>query len=333
MHERPTGKICVYTRFFEFANFWLPLSTFLVDVLSIEPTVGLFRCFYVNSKNKGWMSFSKRSDNPLPKSTEFNMDDYVVLVAHPAPFRKFPEPFLCLVGMSHYYTLDENTYPRFLHDNGEEMDLFAFIHVVDPTKVKVVGRERTEGEAKLLDSTVGRVVPILPVAPAHAESDLEASVDKLFDEGGSMDQGDSAVGGGHDAEIELVTAVEDIIVGNVTAKRPKRPRKKRLVVTDSSGSSHPPKKLRGDHETSSGVATGGKSPSVLKELLASNILNVEGGDPTDSITRPNLRTIGPTKRFVISSDSSHHSSTNAFEAEVESFIRLVVPPPVMTEAV
>ncbi|GJY93556.1 hypothetical protein Tco_0509338 [Tanacetum coccineum] len=64
---------------------WLPLSIFLVDMLryyrihisqlsviaaakvshfeilcrvhNCEPTVGLFRCFYVNSKNKGWMSF------------------------------------------------------------------------------------------------------------------------------------------------------------------------------------------------------------------------------------------------------------------------------------
>ncbi|GKA94237.1 hypothetical protein Tco_0816223 [Tanacetum coccineum] len=91
IHEMPTGKIGVYTRFFEYANFRLPLSTFLVNVLryyhihisqlsvigaakvshfevlcrvhGFEPTVGLFRCFYVNSKNKGWMSFSKRPGN------------------------------------------------------------------------------------------------------------------------------------------------------------------------------------------------------------------------------------------------------------------------------
>ncbi|GKC89838.1 hypothetical protein Tco_1150487 [Tanacetum coccineum] len=84
------GKIGVYIRFFDFANFLIPLSQFLVDVLAYfhinlsqlsviaaakvshfeilcrvhgyEPTVGLFRRFYVNSKNKGWMSFSKRSD-------------------------------------------------------------------------------------------------------------------------------------------------------------------------------------------------------------------------------------------------------------------------------
>nr|GEZ24079.1 hypothetical protein [Tanacetum cinerariifolium] len=109
------------------------------------------------------------------------------------------------------------------------MDLRVFIHVVDPTKVRVVERELAEGEVKLLDSTVGRVVPLLPVAPARAESELEASVNKLFDEDGNADQGNFATGD---------TAA-------VTAERPKRHRKKRLAVTDASGSSYPPKKLRG----------------------------------------------------------------------------------------
>ncbi|GJU49118.1 hypothetical protein Tco_1218673 [Tanacetum coccineum] len=330
IHEIPARKIGVYTRFLEYANFQLPLSTFLFNVLrhyrinlsqllvitaakvshfeilcrvhSIEPMVGLFRCFYINSKNKGWMYFSKRPDSdahtdknisrdPFLKSTEFNADDYVVLVANPAPFWKFSEPFLCLVGMSHNYTMDEDTYLSFLHEDGT---------VVDPTKVRVVERERAEGEEKLMDSTVGRVVPLLP--------------------------GDFATGGGQDAETELVTGVKIIVDENVVAERPKRPRKKRPVVMDAS------------------------------ELLASSILNVEVGviavatlplvtssvsatpkresdAPTDSITKVNLYTIGASKRFVISSDSSHHSSTNASGAKGDSIIRFAVVPPVMTEAV
>nr|GEV45469.1 hypothetical protein [Tanacetum cinerariifolium] len=84
----PEGKVGVYTRFFEFANFLLPLSQFLFDVLgyyqihisqlsvigatkvshfeincrvqNIVPTLSLFRVFYVPSFNSGWMSFSKR---------------------------------------------------------------------------------------------------------------------------------------------------------------------------------------------------------------------------------------------------------------------------------
>nr|GEZ57299.1 hypothetical protein [Tanacetum cinerariifolium] len=98
-----------------------------------------------------------------------------------------------------------------------------------PTKVRVVEGERAKGEVKLMDSIVGRVVSLLPVAPAHAESELEASVNKLFDEGGSADQRNSATGD---------TAA-------MTAERLKRHRKKRPAVANSSGSSHPPKKLRG----------------------------------------------------------------------------------------
>ncbi|GJT44305.1 hypothetical protein Tco_0953020 [Tanacetum coccineum] len=84
------GKIGVYTRFFDFANYRIPLSQFLVDVLDhfhihfsqlsvfgadkvshfeilcrvygFQPSVNLFRAFYTSSYTKGWMSFIKRSD-------------------------------------------------------------------------------------------------------------------------------------------------------------------------------------------------------------------------------------------------------------------------------
>nr|GEU36311.1 hypothetical protein [Tanacetum cinerariifolium] len=62
------------------------------------------------------------------------------------------------------------------------MDIFSFIHTPDPTKVRIVKRERNE------------------------EDELEASIEKLFDEGGSgnqTDQGKSARGGPN-ANIQLV---------------------------------------------------------------------------------------------------------------------------------
>ncbi|GKE65505.1 hypothetical protein Tco_1519666, partial [Tanacetum coccineum] len=339
MHERPAGKIGLYTRFFDYTNFRLPLSTFLVDVLrhfrinisqlsviraakvshfeipyrvyGIIPTVGLFRCFYVNSKKSGWMSFSKRSDNaphtakhvtrdPDPVAADFNAQYYATLVAHPSPFRKFPEALLCLVGLSRHYTLDEETYPQFLHKNGEEIDIFAFIYTPDPTKVRVVERERNEDEPRLLDTTIGRTVLLLLVAPDRAGSKSEASNEK------------------------------------------------KSVVMDAGGASHPPKKLREDHGTPSGTSVGGKSRSAIKRLLARAVLNVEvrvtaipilpfvtafvsstpereGGDPTDSVVEPNLGTIGASQRFVISSDSSHHFGPTIAEAEVDSLIRSSAP--------
>ncbi|GKD36258.1 hypothetical protein Tco_1251767 [Tanacetum coccineum] len=214
MHES-AGKIGLYTR--------------------IIPTVGLFRCFYVNSKKNGWMSFSKRSNNaphtakhvtrdPDPVAADFNAQDYATLVAHPSPFRKFPKAFLCLVGLSRHYTLDEETYPRVLHKNREEMDIFAFIHALDPTKVKFVKRERNKGEPLLLETTIGRIVPLLPVAPDRADSELEASVDRLFDECGSgnqTEQGDS-VGDGKGDDIQPVSEPTDTVVKDVAPLQPRR---------------------------------------------------------------------------------------------------------------
>ncbi|GJY44027.1 hypothetical protein Tco_0432240 [Tanacetum coccineum] len=106
------------------------------------------------------------------------------------------------------------------------MDIFAFIHAPNPTKVKIVERERNEGEPLLLETTISRIVPLLSVAPDRVESELEVSFDRLFDEGGS----------------------------GVAPLQPRRQRKWKTVVVDAGESSHPPKRLREDHGTPSGTS-------------------------------------------------------------------------------
>nr|GEX54320.1 hypothetical protein [Tanacetum cinerariifolium] len=59
----------------------------------------------------------------------------------------------------------------------------VLIRTADPTKARIGERQRDEDEPKLLETTVGRVVPLLPVAPDRSSGELEASVNKLFDEG------------------------------------------------------------------------------------------------------------------------------------------------------
>ncbi|GKD17714.1 hypothetical protein Tco_1206872 [Tanacetum coccineum] len=91
----PEGKVGVYTKFFEFANFRIPILQFLFDilghyqihlsqlsvigaakvshfeinyrVLNIVPILNLFSVFYVPSFNSGWISFSKRPGRNTPQ--------------------------------------------------------------------------------------------------------------------------------------------------------------------------------------------------------------------------------------------------------------------------
>ena len=84
----PEGKIGLYTKFFEYANYRVPISIFLSDLLNhyrlhisqlhcigaakvsnfevncrllaIEPTVDSFRSFYHSTWSNGWVSFAKR---------------------------------------------------------------------------------------------------------------------------------------------------------------------------------------------------------------------------------------------------------------------------------
>ncbi|GKA11988.1 hypothetical protein Tco_0691534 [Tanacetum coccineum] len=262
-----------------------------------------------------WSTSKGVPKDPFPKSSEFNAEHYAILVAHPAPFHKYPEPFLCLVGTSRYYTLDRDTYPEFLRDGDEEMDMLSFIRTVDPIMVRVGERQRVDGEPRLLETTV--------------------------------EQGDSA-GGGQGVDIQPVVMAADTIVEDVAPLQPMRRNKRKTIVVDASGPSHPPKKLREDYGDPSGPSVAGKPRSAVQRLLARAILNDEvrgepiltlpfvtssvsatpereNENPTDSVTGPNLRTISAPQRFVISSDSSHHSGANIAKAEVDSIVRSSTP--------
>ncbi|GKE87034.1 hypothetical protein Tco_1564509 [Tanacetum coccineum] len=245
-----------------------------------------------------WHTAKHVTRDPAPLPTDFNQQDYNTLVAHPSPFQKYLEAFLCLVGLKRR----RHGYLCFYTCSGSHQ-----------------------------------------VAPARAESKLEASVDRLFDEGGNQtEQGDS-VSGGKGADIQSVSEAMDTVVEDVAPLRPRRQRKQKTIVVDTGEPSHPAKRLREDHET-----PGGKSMSAMQRLLAGAVLNSkvrataastlpfvtdsvstmqerEGGDHTDSVTGLNLLTIGAPQRFVISSYSSHHSGANVAEAEVDSVVRSSVP--------
>ncbi|GJU26601.1 hypothetical protein Tco_1165222 [Tanacetum coccineum] len=426
IHERPTGKIRMYTRFFNYANYRIPFSTFFVSVLThfrilfsqlsvfgsakvshfeilclvcnIEPDFSLFRYFYTHNYKNGWFGFTKRPNvracysknldsvknwndhffwvdefvvpanarfswfsgsnivkDRAPAPSEYNVEHVNTLIAQASPFRRFPEEFLCWVGISRNYLLNKDTYPRFEYENGEEMDLNAFIHTVDPRKVRIVERARAENERPIVTVAKHRTVTLLLASAVRSSGELSASVERVFvgdaSVGDGGDQGFDSVGGQDNVEptVPVTEPAETEIPG------PKRSKKKRVTPGSERmpAASHPPKRLRADYGTTGGSATRGKSPSVLNRLLQDSRLTVEqgvpalptlpfitssvtaspleeGGDRTDSVTGPSLRTVGPSARFVVLSDSSHHSGTKSANLEVDSLVRSAAP--VMTEA-
>nr|GEY33594.1 hypothetical protein [Tanacetum cinerariifolium] len=179
------------------------------------------------------------------------------------------------------------------------MDIFAFIYTPDPTKVRVVERERNEASWKQV--LIGFLIRVVVATKQNKGIPQE----------------------------------------------PRRQRKRKSVIVDAGGVSHPPKKLREDHETSSRTSIGGKSRSVLQRLLARAVLNAEvgvasiptlpfvtesvstmpereDGDHIDFVAELNLRTIGTPQRFIISSDSSRQSATNVAEVVVDSLVKSFV---------
>ncbi|GJW17287.1 hypothetical protein Tco_0024723 [Tanacetum coccineum] len=426
MHERPSGKVGMYTRFFDYANYRIPFSNFFVSVLvhfripfsqlsvfgsakvshfeilcrvcNIEPSVSLFRYFYTHNYKNGWFGFTKRPNvracysknldsvknwndhffwvdefvvpanarfswfsgsnivkDQAPPTSEYNMEHVNTLIAQASPFLRFPEEFLCWVGISRNYLLKKDTYPRFEYEDGEEMDLNAFIRTADPRKVRIVERPRTENERPIVTVAKHRTVTLLPTSVSRPSGELSESIEREFGEDGSGGGGqEDASVAGH-GNVRLVVPITDDIVAEADVFKPKRSNKKR-VIRESEGTpaaSHPPKRLRADYGRISGSIAGSKSPGVLNKLLQDSRLSVEqgvtalptlpfitssvtaspleeGGDHTDSVTGPSLRSAAASARFVVLSDSSHHSATNSAGPEGDSFVRSIVP--VTTEA-
>nr|GEZ48667.1 hypothetical protein [Tanacetum cinerariifolium] len=180
------------------------------------------------------------------------------------------------------------------------MDVFQLTRFLVPPPFLGVPAKRVKNEPRLLESTVWRVVPLLPIAPARASIELEASVDKLFDEGAS--------GNGQGTDIQPVTATIDTIAED---------------------------KLREDYGALGGAFTAAKGEPIptLPFITSSVSATPEREDKShaDFVTELNLRTIGAPQRFVISSDSSHHFGAKIVEAEVDSIVRSSAPAIVTTQ--
>ncbi|GJZ87058.1 hypothetical protein Tco_0658668 [Tanacetum coccineum] len=163
--DSPEGKIGMYTRFIEFANYRVPLSKFLLCILeyyqihlSLLSVIGAGKIdASVCPQSFLWFSGTSVVKDPLPVDEAVDLPCVELLNENRTLIRKYPRTFLCFVGLSRSFT-DTDVRLTLLHDNDEEMGLLDFVKSADPFKVKVEDRTLAKNEVPLITKTEDRVI-------------------------------------------------------------------------------------------------------------------------------------------------------------------------------
>ncbi|GJU94176.1 hypothetical protein Tco_1318932 [Tanacetum coccineum] len=158
MHERPAGKVGMYTRFFDYANYHIPFSTFFMSVLTH---------FRIPFSQLSVFGSAKVDEFVVPANARFDWFSGTNIVKDRAPT---PSEY----NVEHVNTLIAQASPI---ENGEEMDLNAFIRTADPQLSASVEREFVgdasvgDGGDQGFDSVGGQdnVEPIVPITD-HVET-------------------------------------------------------------------------------------------------------------------------------------------------------------------
>ncbi|GKE76264.1 hypothetical protein Tco_1542384, partial [Tanacetum coccineum] len=159
----------MYTRFIEFANYWIPLSKFLLCILEYYQ-INLSQLSVIGAAKRGgagdpccvskkldslkkwnnhffwidasvcplsllWFDGTSVVKDPLPMDEAVDLPCTELLNENRTLIRKYPETFLCLVGLSRSF-VEMDVRPTLLHGDNEEMGLLDFVKIADPFKVK-----------------------------------------------------------------------------------------------------------------------------------------------------------------------------------------------------
>ncbi|GJR82596.1 hypothetical protein Tco_0153381, partial [Tanacetum coccineum] len=251
--EFPEGKVGVYTKLFEFANFRIPISQFLIDILDERIFLTVVEWHINAPKDK------------MPSADSYSAADVTALNTHLTPIQKQPKTLLRLVGLSQSYFLGDDVYPRFLYDDDRDMDLFNLISASNPTKVKIGTRPRAAHEVPLLTATASRVIDMKDTTVASGSSGIPFALEKSpldfanedppqlhTERDGTKDQ----VQDGSSHEIPLVenaTTTEVVLEPDLekeeAAMMPLVNKRRRKRGNDEAEANAPPKVLRKDHAT------------------------------------------------------------------------------------
>ncbi|GJW07991.1 hypothetical protein Tco_1570414 [Tanacetum coccineum] len=288
----PKGKIGVYTKKIKFANFRIPISQFLFDILgyyqihlSQLSVIGAAKVshFEINCRVDekvfptvmAWRTAATKYDKP--QANTYSVVDVATLDTHRTPFQKQPEELLCLVGLSRNFFLHDDEYPTFLNDNDQEMDLFNLIKAPNPTKVKTGTRQRAAHEVPLMTATASRVIQMVDAAELSTSSGTPSTVERSpldfsnEDAPPPVTQGiDTGVHGSVAAEQEIPmtddagateATVEPNLEKEMISMGPTIRKRRRQRDAGEEGPKAPAKVLRKDHDIARAEhsARGGKS--------------------------------------------------------------------------
>ncbi|GKE26056.1 hypothetical protein Tco_1441440, partial [Tanacetum coccineum] len=104
-----------------------------------------------------WFNGTSVVKDSLPVDEAVDLPCVELLNENRTLIRKYPETFLCLVGLSRSF-IKTGVRPTLLYDNDEEIGLLDFVKYVDPFKVKVRERTLADNEVPLNTKTEDRVI-------------------------------------------------------------------------------------------------------------------------------------------------------------------------------
>ncbi|GJS53452.1 hypothetical protein Tco_0626814 [Tanacetum coccineum] len=125
----------------------------------VLPAERLFIAWCANRYSKNWSSFLYFSvdsasvlKDPLLSDNCVNVELLTLLDRHRTVIRRYPETFLCLIGLRWSFD-DIHVCPTLLKSDESDMGLFNFVKSADLFKVKTWERTLAEGEVPLNDET------------------------------------------------------------------------------------------------------------------------------------------------------------------------------------
>ncbi|GJR20687.1 hypothetical protein Tco_0969214 [Tanacetum coccineum] len=277
----PKGKVGVYTKFFEFANYRIPISQLLFDILG-HYQIHLSQLSVIGAAK---LSFSKRPGKNTPQCYTKPLDSlknwnnrlfwaderiFPTVVDWRTSAPNDGMPLAGPYSATDVAALDTN-----------QMDLFGLIRNPNPFKVKTRTRPCAAHEVPLLTATASRVIGMEDTTVASGSSGTPSTIEKSpldFDNENPTPSTTKGVGAGDQAQDGLAHEVpsvktatttevvqEPVLEKEVVAMGPPVNKRRRQRGTDEAEANAPPKVLRKDHATPHPAQSthGGKSLATI----------------------------------------------------------------------